>query len=107
MLGYQGIENGEEYQERKTDWFIAMRPGKRATLPKTSLRHEVERTKASMRAKVEHAFQSIRQMFGYVKVRYRGLVRIGAGCTCGWVCEPYCGRSRICPQGQCACSPSN
>ncbi|RBD79941.1 transposase, partial [Xanthomonas oryzae] len=34
-----------------------------------------EHTKASLRAKVEHPFRVIKRQFGYVKVRYRGLVK--------------------------------
>ena len=34
---------------------------------------ELERLKASIRAKVEHPFRVIKRQFGYVKVRYRGL----------------------------------
>ncbi len=37
------------------------------------LLHGAERIKASVRAKVEHAFFYIKRMFGYSKVRYRGL----------------------------------
>ena len=33
----------------------------------------LEKEKASVRAKVEHAFFYIKRMFGYNKVRYRGL----------------------------------
>jgi len=31
--------------------------------------------KASVRAKVEHPFRTIKQQFGYSKVRYRGLAK--------------------------------
>ena len=34
-----------------------------------------ERTKASLRAKVEHPFRVIKRPFGYVNVRYRGLAK--------------------------------
>lgn len=73
--GYQGIGKREEHQEREVNWFIAMRPGKRAALPKRSPVHALEKLKASMRAKVEHPFHRIKQMFGYAKVRYRGLAK--------------------------------
>ena len=52
---------------------MAMRPGKRAQLLKSSAEAEEEKEKASVRAKVEHAFFYIKRMFGYNKVRYRGL----------------------------------
>lgn len=34
---------------------------------------QFERTKARIRAKVEHPFRVLKRQFGYVKVRYRGL----------------------------------
>lgn len=71
--GYTGVEKREEHQERDVDWFIAMRPGKRARLAKNSPLASAEKSKASTRAKVEHAFFYIKRMFGYSKVRYRGL----------------------------------
>ncbi|WP_310233838.1 IS5 family transposase [Luteimonas terrae] len=37
-----------------------------------------ERLKASVRAKVEHPFRVIKQQFGYLKVRYRGLEKNAA-----------------------------
>jgi IS5 family transposase len=71
--GYCGIEKREAHTDRKVEWHIAMRPGKRAQLVKGSVEAEAEREKASVRAKVEHAFFYIKRMFGYNKVRYRGL----------------------------------
>lgn len=73
--GYLGIENREEHKNRKVEWHIAMRPGKRATFPKRSLENMIERMKASVRAKVEHPFLIIKRIFGYSKVRYRGLAK--------------------------------
>ena len=56
-----------------------MRPGKRKLLDRTqlieSLTDQLERIKASIRAKVEHPFRVIKRQFGHVKVRYRGLAR--------------------------------
>ncbi|AOG22324.1 transposase, IS5 family domain protein [Acidovorax sp. RAC01] len=52
-----------------------MRPGLRRALDKGNpvgvLIDQLERTKASIRARVEHPFRVIKQQFGYVKVRYR------------------------------------
>jgi IS5 family transposase len=73
--GYQGIEKRQEHQERKVDWFIAMRPGKRALLPPHSAWEKVEKIKASIRAKVEHPFLRMKRQFGYAKVRYVGLMK--------------------------------
>lgn len=58
---------------------VAMRPGKRRTLdlndPKQARRNEIERLKASVRAKAEHLFRVIKRQFGFTKVRYRGLAK--------------------------------
>lgn len=72
--GYQGIQKREEHQKRTgVAWFIAQRPGKRRTLSEDHQR--METLKASIRAKVEHPFRYIKQVFGYDKVRYRGLAK--------------------------------
>ena len=57
-----------------------MRPGKRRALDKENkpidaLIEQVEKIKASIRAKVEHPFRVIKRQFGYTKVRYRGLMK--------------------------------
>ena len=53
--------------------------GKRKLLDRTqlieSLTDQIERIKASIRAKVEHPFRVIKRQFGHVKVRYRGLAK--------------------------------
>jgi IS5 family transposase len=73
--GYVGIDKRQEHEERHVQWLIAMRPGKRAQLAKRSTQAGAEKAKASIRAKVEHAFSMIKQRFGYNKVRYRGLAK--------------------------------
>jgi IS5 family transposase len=76
--GYQGADKRPDANPKVT-WNVAMRPGKRKQLDKSQvldrMRDEFERTKASIRAKVEHPFRVIKQQFGHVKVRYRGLVK--------------------------------
>jgi IS5 family transposase len=76
--GYQGAHKRPDAREATT-WHVAMRPGKRKALDKTKpsgqLTEQVEKIKASIRAKVEHPFRVIKQQFGHVKVRYRGLVK--------------------------------
>ena len=76
--GYQGAHKRPDAREGTT-WHVAMRPGKRKALDKTTasgqLTEQVEKIKASIRAKVEHPFRVIKQQFGHVKVRYRGLVK--------------------------------
>ena len=74
--GYQGADKRPDAKD-DVRWNIAMRPGKRAALDKSrqvdQLTDQVERIKASIRAKVEHPFRVIKRQFGQVKVRYRGL----------------------------------
>jgi IS5 family transposase len=71
--GYRGVEKRPEHQDRDVDWHIAMRPGKRRQLPEGGAEAQAETVKAQVRAKVEHPFRYIKRVFGYDKVRYRGL----------------------------------
>lgn len=80
--GYLGVDKREEHAARAVDWFIAMRPGKRARLAKSDPLAQAEKMKASVRAKVEHAFFYIKRVFHYSKVRYRGLEKIPTVCMC-------------------------
>jgi IS5 family transposase len=73
--GYQGIDKRAEHQDREVDWYIAMRPGKVKALGASKKLLKAERKKASIRAKVEHPFFYIKRLFGYDKVRYRGLAK--------------------------------
>ena len=77
--GYQGVDKRAETQGIDVNWHVAMRPGKRKVLDKSTLMgailDELERVKARMRAKVEHPFRVIKRQFGHVKVRYRGLLK--------------------------------
>lgn len=71
--GYVGIEKRAEHIGRKINWLVGMRPGSRAKLVKGNPLFAAEKIKASIRAKVEHSFFYIKRVFGYSKVRYRGL----------------------------------
>lgn len=73
--GYQGIEKRAEHKDRQVNWLVAMRPGKRALLPASNPVAQAEKAKAKVRAKVEHPFRYMKLMFGYGKVRYRGLAK--------------------------------
>ena len=77
--GYQGVGKRAETQDIKTHWHVAMRPGKRKLLDKSTpmgaILDQLERAKARIRAKVEHPFRVIKRQFGHVKVRYRGLAK--------------------------------
>lgn len=76
--GYQGIQ---KRPDAKADvrWHVAMRPGKRRALDKANpldaLIDKIEKLKAGIRARVEHPFRVIKRQFGFVKVRYRGLMK--------------------------------
>lgn len=76
--GYQGVEKREENLELPVTWHIAMRPSKRKALPKTTvgeLMEKLEHAKASIRAKVEHPFHVVKNLFMHRKTRYKGLVK--------------------------------
>ena len=76
--GYQGAHKRPD-AKGDVQWHVAMRPGLRKLLdkadPMDALTDQVERIKASIRAKVEHPFRVIKRQFGHVKVRYRGLAK--------------------------------
>ena len=75
---YQGAHKRPD-AKADVQWHVAMRPGLRKLLdkadPMDALTDQVERIKASIRAKVEHPFRVIKRQFGHVKVRYRGLAK--------------------------------
>ena len=77
--GYQGVSKREETQDIEATWHVAMRPGKRKALdrstPMGAVMDKLEHVKANIRAKVEHPFRVIKRQFGHVKVRYRGLAK--------------------------------
>lgn len=80
--GYTGVEKRPEIAtlERKIDWQIA---GKRSVIQalaegaEKEARKAVEKTKASVRAFVEHPFHIVKNLFRHRKVRYRGLAKNG------------------------------
>ncbi len=77
--GYQGAPQREELAEVDVDWLIAERPGKVKTLKQHPRKNKtainIEYMKASIRAKVEHPFRIIKRQFGFVKARYKGLLK--------------------------------
>ncbi len=79
--GYVGAEKREENQNAAVTWHIAMRPGTRCALPDTTLGlllEKLEYAKAQIRAKVEHPFHVIKNLFKHRKTRYRGLAKNAA-----------------------------
>ena len=77
--GYRGIEKRENLQDKKIDWYIAERPGKVRVLKERPRINKVlintEYLKASIRAEVEHPFRIVKCQFGFIKARYRGLMK--------------------------------
>lgn len=76
--GYQGVDKREEYLETPVTWHVAMRQGKRRALDQSSDGEQAEwqeQAKASIRAKVEHPFHVVKNLFQHRKTRYRGLTR--------------------------------
>ena len=72
--GYQGVEKRAENRDMDVEWRVAMRPkdGRRKPGDCEAL---AEKSKSSIRAKVEHPFLYVKRHFGYAKVRYRGLYK--------------------------------
>ena len=76
--GYQGVDKRPENQGTPVTWHVALRPGARRALPDDEVGHlkrRIERVKAGLRAKVEHPFHIVKNLFRYRKTRYRGLAR--------------------------------
>ncbi len=82
--GYQGAHKRPDAQDGVT-WHVAMRPGRRKALDKSTklgaLADDLERLRASIWAKVEHPFRVIKRQFDFIKVRYRGLKKNTAQIT--------------------------
>src|SRR5690606_34356280 len=76
--GYTGADKREELQRVDAAFRIAEKPPKlRAMKSKRERKYAErwERSKARVRAKVEHPFRVVKRQFGYTKVRYRGLAK--------------------------------
>jgi len=77
--GYQGAEKREELKETNVEWLIAERPGKVRAMKKHPRKNKtainIEYLKASIRAKVEHPFRIIKCQFGFIKARYKGIMK--------------------------------
>ncbi len=74
--GYRGAHKREGMRERELTWTIAERPSRIAAMeegPLKALTHQIEHLKAKLRARVEHRFHILKNLFGYRKVRYKGL----------------------------------
>ena len=74
--GYQGVEKREENATSKVTWHVAMKRSVRKALKKNPIgrvKEKLEKAKASVRAKVEHPFHVVKNLFRHRKTRYRGL----------------------------------
>lgn len=74
--GYTGAD--KRVPRKKIRWSIAAKRGRIKAMKdgreKRKLQN-IERRKASLRAKVEHPFRVVKCQFGYTKVRFRGLAK--------------------------------
>jgi transposase, IS5 family len=78
--GYQGVEKRPEVLAHgpPVTWYVAAKRSKVKALPEGPLKvltQEFEKLKAQVRAKVEHPFHVVKNLFGFRKVRYRGLAK--------------------------------
>ena len=78
--GYQGVEKRPEMLARHghLPWHVAAKRGKIKAMAEGKIKEltlAVEKTKAKMRALVEHPFHVIKNLFGHRKTRYRGLAK--------------------------------
>jgi IS5 family transposase len=76
--GYQGVEKRPEMAGKPADlrWHVAAKRSKIKGLAEgliKKLHQRLEKLKAQTRAYVEHPFHILKNLFGYRKVRYRGL----------------------------------
>ena len=76
--GYQGADKRPENADRAVIWHIAMKRSVRKAMKKNPLgraKEKLEKAKASVRAKVEHPFHVLKNLFKHRKTRYRGLAK--------------------------------
>ena len=69
------VQKREENLGLAVEWQVAMRSSQRRKLEPDSAEASEEKIKASIRANVEHHYLDVKQIFGYAKVRYRGLAK--------------------------------
>ena len=76
--GYTGVAKRPEFQGSDVVWHVAEKRGKIKKMeegPRKTLIVQRERVKAQIRAKVEHPFHVVKNLFRHRKVRYRGLLK--------------------------------
>ena len=76
--GYTGVAKRDELKDTNVTWHVAEKRGKLKKMtegPHKDLVTQFERAKARIRAKVEHPFHVVKNLFRHRKVRYRGLLK--------------------------------
>jgi IS5 family transposase len=76
--GYTGVASRDEMQGKSVKWHVALKRGKIKAMRDGALKElliAAERTKAQIRARVEHPFHVIKNLFRHRKVRYKGLAK--------------------------------
>ena len=76
--GYTGAGKRPENEGKRSDWQVARKRGKVKGIEdneEKTLTQYAERLKASIRAKVEHPFHIVKNLFGHKKTRYRGIAK--------------------------------
>lgn len=76
--GYIGVAKRDALKDKAVAWHVAEKRGKLKKMPDgphKDLVTRFERTKAQIRAKVEHPFHVVKNLFRHRKVRYRGLLK--------------------------------
>lgn len=76
--GYTGVAKRPEHSGKTLDWNVAHKRGQIKKLPEGEEKElicYIEKLKASVRAKVEHPFHVIKNLFGHRKTRYRGITK--------------------------------
>ena len=78
--GYLGVEKREEIvaQGKEVQWYVAAKRGKVKAMAEGRLKEltqAFEKAKAQVRARVEHPFHIIKNLFKHRKTRYRGLAK--------------------------------
>ena len=83
--GYTGVEKRPEIADderlSQVKWNVASKPSSIKGARGLAVEHHIESRKASVRAKVEHAFQIVKRQFGYGRCRYRGLAKNASALT--------------------------
>lgn len=78
---YQGVKKCDDSPELPVRWHLGLRFGERKALKETQLQNLLEwteRTKARIRAKVEHPFYVVKTLFRHHRVSHRGSVKKAA-----------------------------